>query len=157
MLVERANHHFACFDPMSGTSGSACNRGIAAVDHAFRSVGLEQRWCFVDSHGIHYGKTGRELTELFSTADIFIAMTFEECWHDRAMDVPCRVLLDGDPVFRQILHRQAARAGKAMPRYDAYFTAGLSITRPDAKSRRRNCLAANPAPRCDGAFHLLHT
>src|SRR5262249_55037167 len=110
VLVERANHDYACFDPVSGTSGLDCDRGIAAVDDAFRRAALEQRWCFVDSHGTHFGKTARELTELFSTADIFIAMTFEECWHDRAMHVPCRVLLDGDPVFRQILHRQAAQA-----------------------------------------------
>jgi hypothetical protein len=133
VLVERANHDYACFDPVSGTSGLDCHRGVAAVDDALRRAGLEQRWCFVDSHGTHFGKTARQLTELFNTADIFIAMTFEECWHDRARDVPCRVLLDGDPVFRQILHRQAAQAGRSVPHYDAYFTAGLSIQAPDAK------------------------
>jgi hypothetical protein len=103
------------------------------LDDILRRAGLEHRWCFVDARGTHFGKTPAQLTELFSTADIFIAMTFEECWHDRARDVPCRVLIDGDPVFRQILHRQAAQAGRSVPQYDAYFTSGLSIGEPGAR------------------------
>ena len=58
---------------------------------------------------------------------MFIDYGSHGSWNAEAADVPCRVLIDGEPGYRQILMHQAADAGEPIPEYDHYFTNGLHI------------------------------
>ncbi len=130
VLVERADHAYACYDPRLGTTGADCSHGVKVVADLLERFGLGGRWCFVDHAGRHYGGSEQKVAELFATADVFMAMTLEECWVDRAAEVPCRVLVDGDPAFRQVAMAQAAQSGAELPHYDFYFTTGRNIGSP---------------------------
>lgn len=134
-FVERAPHEWSCFDPSTARNGTDCTFGTAAVARLFASVGLADRWSFLDARGVYHGLDATAVRRAFAAADVFIVMTFEECWRDEAVDVPCRVMIDGDPVFRQIA-LEATTDGRA--RYDVHFTTGLNVgtpasTAPDAE------------------------
>ncbi len=74
--------------------------------------------------------TQDQLSDLFSTADLFIDCGSHGSWLDEAATLPCRILIDGEPTYTQIRWEALAASGQAVPQYDHYFTNGLLLGTP---------------------------
>jgi hypothetical protein len=126
-FVEKADHAHACFDPARGIMTDEPAAGLRAVDALLREVGLDERWCFVDHAGTYHGTNRGEIEAVLRGADVFVAMAPRACWLEEAADAGTRVLVDGDPGFRQMWMTDALDAGEPDYPYDWHFTTGRNV------------------------------
>lgn len=156
-------------DPSEG--GAACARTLGAVMEDF---GLAGRWAYRDAAtGECFGRTEREVAELFRTADVFVNVSCASAARDDWRDVPVRILIDSDPMFTQMQARDGrhllsgAPSGMAalLDAHTHHFTFGERIGAPECRvpvdggprwrpTRQPICLdrwEAGPVPE-DGAW-----
>jgi hypothetical protein len=125
-LVEKAGYDDSCFDPDRRISSDDPSSGVRRVGELLDQHGLAHRWCYVDARGTYHGLDRSTVESVIAGADVFIDRGFHRSWDDEAADVPCRVLLDPDPGFRQVKLAQTGALQRARP-YDAYYTYGHNI------------------------------
>jgi len=123
VLVERADEHEACFDPITMTAGDDCATGIQAVDELMRNAGLAGCWSFRDVHGVHHGLDASEVDHLFATADLYVDMGAHGAWAEHAAQAAVRILVDGEPGYTQMKLETA----ESPPDYDHWYTNGANI------------------------------
>ena len=133
-FVERADYPDACYDPVRNEMVDDPSRGIAVLEDLLSAFELEEKWCFVDVHGRHYGLDEDQATKAFDSADLFVDMGTHGAWLEHASRVPVTVLIDGEPGFTQMKMERNLAAGEPIPRYDRYFTAGRNIGTPDSSA-----------------------
>ncbi len=126
-FVERTDGPKTCFDPVAGVMTDDCTYGVATVDAFLRRYDLRDRWCFVDSAGLYHGLSRGRIEGVFRSADLFVDMGTHGAWADEAGHAGLRVLVDGEPGFRQILMERALAAGERLPSYDHYYTVGRNL------------------------------
>jgi hypothetical protein len=131
---EKGYYENACYDPLHDRLSDDCTVGVGLVRDLMEHYGMAGRWAFIDFHGQHYGLDAAALREVFRTADIFIDMgSFGSgCWAEEAVDVPMRVLYEGEPGYTQMQMEQRRRAGEQVDEYDRYYTVGSRIGTPDS-------------------------
>jgi hypothetical protein len=130
-LVERADYHNACFDARAGVMTDDASYGIRVVDDLLRQFELEDRWAFVDVEGRFHGRSQKDVSELFRTADFFVDGGTHGAWLEWVSPPTQSVLIDGEPAFTQMKWENRRAAGQAVPEYDAYFTNGLLLGTAD--------------------------
>jgi len=126
-FVEKADYPNACFDPERGVSSDEATFGLRAVDRVLSDVGLGGRWCFVDPAGRYHGASQRSIEAVLGSADVFVEMAPRACWFEEAAGAGARVLIDGDPGFRQMWMADAEASGQPDNLYDHYFTTGRNV------------------------------
>jgi hypothetical protein len=126
-VVEKAGYPDSCFDPARNQMSDDCEYGVRVAGELLARFGLADKWCYVDAHDEYHGMARERVARAFRDADVFIDYGSHGTWNAEAADVPCRVVIDGEPGYRQILMEQAVDAGASVPEYDHYFTNGLNI------------------------------
>lgn len=124
VLVENANYANACFDPITRTVSDNPGAGLRSLCSLLQPHGLAKRICFIDVEGRHHGMSEAELEAAFSCADAFVDLGTHGSLLDRLPHGCTRVLVDGEPGFRQIAWEAQANEGRERPVYDHYFTNG---------------------------------
>ncbi len=124
VMVEKAHYPNACFDPSRRVMADDCEVGLRVVNELLGRFDLADRWCFIDVHGRHYGKSEAELAALFRSADVFVDGGTHGAWLEDARESGCRVLIDGEPGYTQMKWESWAAKGQPVPVYDRYFTNG---------------------------------
>jgi hypothetical protein len=126
-LVERAENANACWDPIRGAMTDDATFGWRVVSGLLGRFGLQERFCFADVNNDHTGCSQAYIESILRSADVFIDVGNHGAWLTEANTIPVRVLIDGEPGFRQMKIQQSLDAGETLPQYDAYFTNGLNI------------------------------
>lgn len=129
-VVEKAHYPRACYNPDQKAMTDDPAAGLRIVGDLLQANGLGERWCMADHRGRYHGMPASRLDDLFKTADLFIDCGSHGSWLDRAADLPCRVLIDGEPSYTQIRWQALAASGQDPPGYDFYFTNGLLYGTP---------------------------
>jgi glycosyltransferase involved in cell wall biosynthesis len=129
-FIENAGYSNSCFDPVRQTMSDDCTYGIQAVRVVFERFGFQNRWCFVDINGVHYGLSRQELSSILDSADVYVNMSPEGDWNEASIRCRRRVLLDMEPGFQQIRMMRRQQAGEPVPPYDYYFTLAQNIGTP---------------------------
>jgi hypothetical protein len=132
-MVEKAGYRQSCFDPSRNIMTDDCAFGVAAVRKVLGRFGLEAKFCFVDADGIYHGQARAAIEKVFASADLFLDLGTHGAWLPEAAMAGLRVVVDGEPGFRQIKWRKALDSGENLPRYDFYYTNGLNIGTAKAK------------------------
>jgi hypothetical protein len=70
------------------------------------------------------------IDEELRDCDVFLDLGTPGTLHEETVRIPKRVLLDGEPGFRQITFELALARGEALPDYDLYYTVGMNIGTP---------------------------
>ena len=129
-FVERAGWDGSCFDLQTNESGNDPSRGIRAVEALLARFGLQHSWCFVDHAGRYHGVTQSRIEEVFSTADLFID-NMQSCeWPEEAMGAAIKVLVDGEPGYRQMRMEQRAERGLPFFPFDRFYSVGRNVGTP---------------------------
>lgn len=123
-FVEKSGWANSCYDPWLDVMTDDCSRGIAAFSPLLGGLGMEKKWCFVDSAGGYRGLTRNEIESVFKTADLFVDMGTHGAWLPEAQECGLSVLVDGDPGQTQLT---ASLEGTRLPEYDHYYTVGRNL------------------------------
>ena len=130
-VVEKSGWPGSCYDPSRQTSSDDCTFGIRVISALLARFGLGECWCYVDAEGRHHGLSRCRLAEIFSSADVFIDYGAHGHWEEESARCGVRVLVDGEPAFRQMkLELNPEVHAIAMRAYDRYFTIGQNIGTP---------------------------
>jgi hypothetical protein len=134
-LVEKANYPDACFDPSVGAVGNDGSYGMAVISTLLAKIGVENRLCFVDCNDNYYGLSKAKVQTLFDTADLYVDYGNHGAWLPEAARSQRRVLVDGEPGYRQIqLAKEAAEGRYPISGYDHYYTVGLNVSTPESSA-----------------------
>jgi len=129
-FVEKAGYEKACFDVEKGIMSNDCSYGLREASSLLKRFGLDNKWCFVDYEVNYHGLSKTRINELFKVADVFIDSGTHGAWSEESMLSNMTAMIDGEPGFTQMKWKNRMDAGKAMPRYDMYFTNGKNIGMP---------------------------
>lgn len=136
-FVERSEYPNECFDPERGEMSDDCSYGLRAVEAALARFGLKNKCCFVDARGRYHGLSRRRVEAVLKHTDVFVQMAPRAAWLEEAADAGVRVLIDGDPGFRQIWMDESRDPLDPLRRrdgYDFYFTTGRNVGSPESSA-----------------------
>jgi hypothetical protein len=129
-FVEKSAGPNSCYDPSTGVMADDCAYGAVQLRRFLERHGLPSQWCFVDAGGSYHG-TGRVNIEgVFRSADLFVDMGTHGLWSNEAASARLRVLVDGEPGFRQMMLEKALAEEQELPLYDRYYSVGLNLGTP---------------------------
>lgn len=126
-VVEKSGWTGSCFDPVSRTGSDDCAYGFGVVADLLARSGLEGKLCYVDAGERYHGLSRQAVEAAIASADVFIDYGAHGSWAEEAAAAGTRVLVDGEPGWRQIVMARDLEAGLALAEYDHYFTVGLNI------------------------------
>jgi hypothetical protein len=130
-FVERAAGPDSCFCVPRRTMTSDCTYGATVVSEFLGRFGLQQRWCFVDYRERYHGRSRADVEHAFRNADLFVDMGTHGAWQEEAAWARVRILVDGEPGYRQMLMEGDRASGLlTAPVYDRYYTVGLNVGTP---------------------------
>ena len=123
-FVEKACWPNACYDPPTDTMSDDCSYGVAKLADLLGRFGLQDRWCFVDAAGVHYGMGRGRIEEVFTTADLFVDMGTHGSWLPDAAGTRVKVFVDGDPGYTQM---RAVTHAEDLGDYDHFYSVGRNV------------------------------
>ena len=154
-LVEKGNWENSCYDPKNDVMTDECAYGIDVVRELLSRFGLQDNWCYVDSHGQYHGLSRNRVEEVLRTADIFADYGTHGAWLAEAATAGTRIYIDGEPGYRQMALENGLALGKPLPAYEHFITTGLNIgtTRSSAPTAGIQWLPV-PHPVVVDLFHV---
>ena len=126
-LLEKSGYPSSCYDPVKTLMSDDCSYGIATVNALLTQFGLHDKWCFVDVHDHYHGLSRGHVKAVFKSADLFVDIGTHGTWLSEAADAGLRVLVDGEPGFRQMKMEKSLAAGEVLPSYDFYYSNGANV------------------------------
>lgn len=126
-IVEKSDGPGTCFDPTANEMVDDCSYGIATLVDTLRPFGLEENWCFVTSANRYEGMSRDRVENVFGSADLFLDLGTHGAWLPEAEGTDLRVLVDGEPGYKQMKWEKDLQEGRPLPCYDRYFTNGLNL------------------------------
>jgi hypothetical protein len=120
------------YDPVANTRATDPQYGTRYINDALATIGLENRWSFVNYDGTYHGRSREDVQRYCADADLFVNLSGGSWfWRDEYVRIPRRVFIDSDPAFTQLA------IAKAEPWYveffrgfDRLFTFGANIGTP---------------------------
>src|SRR6478672_6840196 len=71
-FVEKSKGVNSCYDPSADSMTDDSRYGTGIVGRFFKDLGLESKWCFVDSGNAYHGVSRTVIEEAFRSADVFV-------------------------------------------------------------------------------------
>lgn len=126
-LVEKSGYSDSCYDPVKNLMSDDCSYGATTVSALLARFGLENRWCFVDGRQDYHGLSRVRVEEVFKSADLFLDIGTHGAWLSEAANTGLRVVVDGEPGFRQMKMEMSLGTGEVLPSYDFYYSNGANV------------------------------
>jgi hypothetical protein len=130
-FVEGSLGPSSCFDPATGQMSDDPAFGTAALGALLARYGLGDRWCYIDDSGSYHGLDRETADAVLRSSDLFIDMGTHGALDRESRLADQRILVDGEPGFTQFRLAKRLARGAVAPDYDAFFTVGLNVGRPD--------------------------
>ncbi len=122
---------------------SGCINYLKKTMEAF---GMSENWAYRDVvSGKSFGLSDKKINEICSSADIFINISCSTFLRDEYRKIPCRILIDSDPMFTQLQYglelMQAPESKtwntkKLLENHNFLFTYGENINSAECKIPR---------------------
>lgn len=121
--------------------GDDCTSNIRHLSAVMASFGLSDRWAYRDDPtATWYGMSQRAVAEVCHTADVLINVSCSMFLREEYRRIPCRVLIDSDPMFTQIqcqtAHGVTTGSGalkQGLMSHTHHFTFGENIGASDCR------------------------
>jgi len=133
------------------TTGKAWNDASDSINYLQQTMdkfGLKHKWAYRDiASGQCYGLSLTRLKEICNNSDIFINISASTFLRDEYLAIPCRILIDSDPMFTQIDYFNEMK-NKETDRYKMKFVVenhthlfsfGENVGKEDCKIPSFNC------------------
>lgn len=123
VVVEKAGwDNDLCYDPVREVMTDDCSYGVGVVAELLAAHGIGE-WCFVDPHGNYFGMSRERVEELIAGANVYVDIGAHGAWLEEASRAGARVVVDGEPGYRQVRMLQGYELGD----FDLCFTTGVCI------------------------------
>ncbi len=130
-FLEDSDDYPGCYDPSRDVMDADASYGLAFASRTFEKFGLEARWAYHDAHaGRWEGPASGRVGEICASADLLIDLSAVNPVRPWLLDVPCRALVDTDPVFTQIKHLNDKKARRRAEAHTAFFSFGENVGSP---------------------------
>jgi hypothetical protein len=128
LFLEDSDDYPSCYEPSTHQVGTDPSYGLRFAKHAFDRLNLDEKWAYYDAHTARWhGPAADRAITFCEGADVLINISGVNPlrpWHD---NVPCRTLIDTDPVFTQVRHLKDAAARERAAQHNAFFSFGELI------------------------------
>jgi hypothetical protein len=125
-LLEKSRSARSCYDVEADAMTDDCSYGVRVVSALLGSLGLGDRWSYIDAAGTTYGLSRARVSELLQSADLFVDLGNHGAWLED-LGGPISVLVDGEPGSTQMKMARKMAGGRSLPAYDLYYTVGQNI------------------------------
>jgi hypothetical protein len=149
-FVEKSVYEDTCFNPDLKIMTNKCSYGIKHVSALLSRFNMNNKWCFCDYKGNHYGLSKKNVEELFKSVDLFIDYGAHGTWNKEAGKINLKVLIDGEPGTTQMKMLLKEKKGEKLPEYDHYYTVGQNIG-------EKNCTVPEAGRDWRKIFHPVDT
>jgi hypothetical protein len=120
----------ATYDPTRGEYGEDCSYAVRFLERSLASLSpaLAARWHFRSSTGQTFGMPLEVVSDVISTADLFLNVSGSCLLRDEYLASPRKVLIDTDPGYNHFVNYPRQDAGKIWPgtqsfrAHDHFFT-----------------------------------
>ncbi|HXV28424.1 MAG TPA: hypothetical protein VD913_05605, partial [bacterium] len=130
-FIEDSDNYPSCYDPLLNLTDIDPSYGLAYTDKVMNSIGLGKRWAYFDAHKAQwFGPCGRRAVEICQNADMAVNICGINPLRSWLEKIPCRVLIDEDPVFTQIRHLTDPEFSRRARQHNAFFSFAENIGRP---------------------------
>ena len=131
-FVEDSDDYPSCFDPVRNVTDTDPRYGLAFAQRTLARVGLGDCWAYHDAHTAQWhGPAAAQMAARCATADLVLNLGGVNPLRPWLQAVPCRVLVDKDPVFMQIRHLTDPGARARALQHTAFFSFGENWGRAD--------------------------
>lgn len=122
----------ANFDPVGNTKATEPSYALDFIRNCLAPYDLGDRWCYIDYHGNHHGKTKEQFRAICKEADVFLDLS-GGCWfwRDEYASIPHSAFIDSDPAFTQLAIAKGVKwYVDFFSRFGTLFTFGRNIGTP---------------------------
>lgn len=130
-FLEDSGDDPGCYEPTTYAMTTDATYGLRYAGEVFERAGVGDRWAYHDRHGGGWaGPAAAVAEEVIASADVVVNVSGVNPIDDRLLEVPCRVLLDTDPVFTQVRHRRDPAAAAQAARHTAFLSFAGNLGMP---------------------------
>lgn len=130
-LFEKSGYPNACYDPVRQTVSDDPAYGLEVVGRLLAEYGMSGRIAYADMAGRYHGLSRAQAEGILASADLYIDLGNHGAWLEEAARAGARVLVDGEPGFRQIKLAQDPDAAERLSGYDIHYTNGANLGTPN--------------------------
>jgi hypothetical protein len=128
IFVEDSGDFAGCYDPSTGTVGADPAYGLRFIAESFTAAGIGGRWAYYDTHAdAWHGPRAGDAVAFCRDADILINLNDATPLRPWLAAIPARALIDTDPVFTQVAHRENPARRAAAAAHTSFFTFGENL------------------------------
>ncbi|HVF97348.1 MAG TPA: glycosyltransferase [Flavisolibacter sp.] len=110
LFLEDSDDYPSCYNPENFNVTTDPVYGLAFLDGFLTRFELQDLWAYYDSHTSRfYGWSEKKVKEFCASADVAINLSGINPLREWWQNIPCRLLIDTDPVFTQIKHLTDAK------------------------------------------------
>lgn len=125
LFLEDSDDYPSCYNPLTNVVSCDPGYGLNYIKDLFRKFEMEHDWSYYDSfESKWYGRSKQAVVDFSLKADIVLNISginpIRKWWEK----IPCRVLIDTDPVFTQIRHLTDNKARDHANSHNYFFTYG---------------------------------
>jgi hypothetical protein len=121
--VEDSDDYPSCYNPLTCCTDTDPAYGLTFAHDAFARIGFADRWAYHDSHTSTWlGPCADRILALCQEADLLLNIAALNPVRPWMLNIPARVLIDGEAVFTQIRHLENARDCHRAHLHTAFFT-----------------------------------
>lgn len=133
-VEDSGDSEYACYDPVRNVNDRHPGYGLAYARNVFEKVGMSDRWGYYDKHSDRWwGGAPSAVVRTWQEADLLINLSCSNVLRPWAMGIPCRAIVDTDPLFTQIRNREAPDRMEWMRQHTVHFTYGEHILQRDCQ------------------------
>jgi hypothetical protein len=130
-FLEDSDEYPSCYNPQHDTVAADPAYGLRFAERELGRAGFGARWAFYDAHtDTWHGPAATRILPVCASADLLLDLCGVNPLRGWVLEIPCRVLIDGDPAFTQIRHMTEPATRARAAAHTAYFTLGENIGRP---------------------------
>jgi hypothetical protein len=133
-FLEDSDDYPSCVDPVRKTIGTDPTRGLGLASALFERAGFGDRWAYHDAHtATWHGPAGGQIRTNAARADVLLNLAGVNPIRPWLEEIPHRVLIDKDPVFKQLRNATDPAAAERSGLHTCFLTFGENIGRAPAR------------------------
>lgn len=105
LFLEDSDDYPSCYNPDTCTITTNPDYGLKFINDLFTAFDLQDQWSYFDAHTNRwYGLAESRAKAFCESADLVLNISGVNPLRSWCLKIPCRLLIDTDPVFTQIKH-----------------------------------------------------
>jgi hypothetical protein len=121
------------YHPVKQEVTAECSQNVTYLRRVMEAFGFGDRWIYRNEADNTYHGVTTLADKVLAEADVLVNVS-GACWlRDVTARIPCKIFLDGDPMFTQLGHKREKEEIDRLLGYTRYYTFGLHVGQSDCE------------------------